>query len=212
MRKVIIVLSSILMLFSYFFVVVRAQNYKIVVIDAGHGGEDGGASYLGYVEAEINLLIAKELKEIYEENGYKVVMTREDNKSLCLDKFNKREDMNNRINIINSSGAIYLISIHLNTFVDSKYFGAQTFYSTVNSSSILLADLIQTSIRYNLKNTDRVIVQRNNIYLLNKVTIPSVIVECGFLTNDNERVNLLNNEYQKKLAWAIFDGAILFEI
>jgi N-acetylmuramoyl-L-alanine amidase len=212
MRKFIVVLSSVFMLLSYAVVNANDDNRKVIVIDPGHGGEDGGASYLDCVEAEINLEIALILKDLYEENGYRVIMTREDNKSLCEGDFNKREDMNKRVNIINSSNAIYLISIHLNTFSDSKYSGAQTFYSNTNSKSILLAELIQTSIISNLKNTSRAIVERSNIYLLNKVTIPAVIVECGFLTNDLERNKLISREYQTSLAEAIFDGTALFEL
>ncbi|MBO5711845.1 MAG: N-acetylmuramoyl-L-alanine amidase [Acholeplasmatales bacterium] len=212
MKKILVIISSVLMVLSCALISVSAHNEKIVVIDAGHGGEDGGASYLNCVESEINLEIAYELKKVYEENGYKVIMTRKDNSSLCDGSFNKREDMNNRVNIVNSSNALYLISIHLNTFSDPKYSGAQTFYSTSNFKSILLADLIQTSIISNLRNTSRSIVERDNIYLLNKVTIPAVIVECGFLTNDNERSKLINKEYQMMLAWAIFEGSTLFEL
>ncbi len=200
------------MLISCFFVVHAEDQRRIIVIDPGHGGEDGGAEYMGYIEAELNLKIALKLKDVYEENGYRVVMTRTENKSLCDDGFNKRRDMDKRIDIINSANALYMISIHLNIFSDSRYYGAQTFYSAVNSSSILLADFIQTSIIESLKNTKRQIVKRDNIYLLNKVTIPAVIVECGFLTNDDERNRLIDEEYQRALVWAIFDGASLMEI
>lgn len=200
------------MLISCFYVVHAEDQRRIIVIDPGHGGEDGGAEYMGYIEAELNLKIALKLKDVYEENGYRVVMTRTENKSLCDDGFNKRRDMDKRIDIINSANALYMISIHLNIFSDSRYYGAQTFYSAVNSSSILLADFIQTSIIESLKNTKRQIVKRDNIYLLNKVTIPAVIVECGFLTNDDERNRLIDEEYQRALVWAIFDGASLMEI
>lgn len=190
------------------FVQTKAEYRNIIVIDAGHGGMDTGASRGDIYESEVTLEIAKRLENIFEINGYNVVMTRNDMNALCEDKFIKKEDMNNRINIINSSKALFGLSIHLNEFGIEKYRGAQVFYSNANTKNCKLASSIQNSIRYYLNNTERSIVKRDNIFLLNKVSIPFCIVECGFMSNEEEFRLLLNADYQIKLAYAIFYGAI----
>lgn len=179
-----------------------------IIIDPGHGGRDGGATANGITEAELNLEISLKLKKIYEDNGYTVDLTREDGKDLCGDTFIKRNDMNQRVKKINSGNYAFGISIHQNTFSDTKYRGAQTFYSTGNASSKDLALNVQNSIKLYMKNTTRDIVRRDNIYLLNRVTIPMVIVECGFLTNAEEAALLKSYEYQKELAYSIYYGSI----
>lgn len=178
-----------------------------IIIDAGHGGKDGGASYNGIVEADLNLQIALKLKTVFIEHGYEVDMTREDNNDLCDNGFVKKEDMNKRIKKINSGNYLCCISIHQNTFSDTKYKGAQTFYSGINSLSEGLATNVQNSIKAYLNNTTRDVVKRNNIYLLNKVSIPAIIVECGFITNPEEAKLLTNYEYQKQMAYCIYVGS-----
>lgn len=179
-----------------------------VVIDPGHGGMDSGCNIGDIEEEEINLNIAFYLKDILLANGVDVVMTRENNEALCEDKFIKKEDMNNRLNIINSSNADMLISIHLNMFSSPFYHGAQTFYSKVNEKSKMLAENVQASIKTLLKNTDRVPQKRDNIYILNRVSIPAIIVECGFLSNEEERSNLIDSDYQYAMAYSIFLGCM----
>ena len=137
-----------------------------------------------------------------------VDLTREDNNDLCDGDFIKRSDMNQRVKKINSGNYLCCISIHQNTFSDSKYRGAQTFYSDSNSSSKELALNVQNSIKYYLNNTTRDIVKRTNVYLLNKVSIPAILIECGFLTNAEEAKLLKTYEYQKTLAYSIYYGCV----
>ncbi len=209
LKKIYFILSLILCIFS---ILINLQaevtpNNRII-IDAGHGGRDGGATANGVIEAELNLEISLKLRDVFEEKGYIVDMTREDDQDLCKGEFIKRADMNARVKKINSGNYLFCISIHQNTFPNSKYRGAQTFYSDSNPLSKELANNVQNSLKYYLNNTTREIVKRDNVYLLNKVSIPAIIIECGFLTN-LEEVNLLKSyEYQKTLAYSIYYGCM----
>ncbi len=200
---------AIIMLFNIFFIVsdykAKDENFKIV-IDAGHGGMDTGAFRGDVYESEITLKIALKLEEVLESNGYSVLMTRNDMNALCKDKFIKKEDMDNRLNVINSANTLLGVSIHLNEFGIKKYHGAQVFYSNSISESYDLALNIQKSLQYYLKNTDRSIVKRDNVYLLNRASIPFCIVECGFMSNDEEFELLVSDAYQYKMANVIFYG------
>lgn len=205
-KRLYIICSLLICGFSFLLNIKAEATNKIIIIDAGHGGTDGGAYVNGALEADLNLEIAYNLKSVFEENGYLVDMTRENKESLCEDKFIKKEDMNKRINKINSKKYICFISIHQNTYSNPTYKGAQVFYSDINDASKELALNIQNSISVYLKNTNRKAVKRDNVYLLNKTTIPGVIVECGFLTNLEELKLLKNHEYQRLLAYSIFNG------
>ncbi|MDE6047252.1 MAG: N-acetylmuramoyl-L-alanine amidase, partial [Anaeroplasmataceae bacterium] len=110
----------------------------------------------------------------------------------------------NRVKQINTSRAALALSIHLNKFSIEKYRGAQVFYSKTNPNNLLLAETMQTSLCNYLKNTERKIVKRDNIFLLNKVTIPCCIIECGFMSNKEEFQLLQTEEYQYKIAYALF--------
>lgn len=209
MKKIYLIISLCVCIFS-FMINSKAESLSEtrIIIDPGHGGRDGGATANGITEAELNLEISLKLKKIYEDNGYIVDLTREDERDLCDETFIKRNDMNQRVKKINSGNYAFGISIHQNTFSDTRYRGAQTFYSLSNSLSKDLALNVQNSIKLYLKNTTRDIVKRDNIYLLNRVTIPMVIVECGFLTNPAEAELLKNYEYQKEMAYSIYYGSI----
>lgn len=182
---------------------------KTVVIDAGHGFPDGGAvSQSGIKESEINLEIAKRLKKLLSKNKVRVIMTRNDKNSLSTSETNnKRDDLNKRSHIRESSDADMFISIHLNHFGESKYRGAQVFYSESISENKLLAKCIQTKLieiadpqnTRNIKSTD-------SIYILKNSTIPSVLAECGFLSNPEEALLLTTPEYQNKIAKALYMG------
>ena len=192
----------------YFFTLYNAeQNLEpIICIDPGHGGMDSGTSVDGLKESDIVLKISFVIKEVLDDLGYITVLTRESKDSLCEGKFIKKEDMDKRIKIVDDSNASILISIHLNYFADEIYSGAQLFYSDKNHQSKKLAQYIQDSIKDNLNNTNRTVVYRDNIYLLNKVKIPSCIIECGFMSNKEELKNLIDYNYQKNLAYAIALG------
>lgn len=207
MKKLSILFLIGTMLISIFIANATITPQKIIVaIDAGHGGMDGGASIGDVKESDLTLAIAKKTKEVMEEHGLSVVMTRENENHLCNNEFVKKEDMLKRVSIINASNASLALSIHLNKFNVERYSGAQVFYSKTNSLNMLVAETMQKNLSCHLKNTDRKIVRRDNIFLLNRVTIPCCIIECGFMSNPNEFALLQKEEYQYKLAYALFYG------
>lgn len=198
--------------------VVSAVTKPIVVIDAGHGGEDGGASANGVLEKDINLSIALKLRDMLVASGYNVVMTREDDISIYDNSAStihekKVSDMRNRKEIINGNSNNILISIHQNKFEQSKYSGAQIFYSKNNGLSIKLAENIQRSVTGLLQpeNKRELKAADGSVYLLDKAEVPAVIVECGFLSNAEEAKKLNSEEYQKQMAFAILCGFLDYE-
>ena len=189
---------------------------KIVIIDAGHGTPDGGASAKdGTMEKDINLEIAKKLKKHLQKSGAKVIMTREDDNSLSNSKTNnKREDLNKRMHIRNNSNADIFVSIHMNHFSDPKYYGAQVFYNSSAQESQILAECIQKNlIEIADPSNKRQIKQNNEIFVLKNAQYPCVLVECGFLSNPEEAKKLSQDDYQRKIAKAVYKGICdFFEI
>ncbi|MBU5425724.1 N-acetylmuramoyl-L-alanine amidase CwlD [Tissierella pigra] len=186
---------------------------KVIAIDPGHGGVDPGAvSKNGIKEDEINLQIALKLKRLIEQSGGIVVMTRFEDEGLYTSESKtlrqmKREDLFNRKEIVNGSNSEIFISIHLNSFIRPTYYGAQTFYNKDSEGSQQLALIIQKELKNILdKDNNRQPQVRDDIFILNEVNIPSVLVECGFLSNSNEEKLLINESYQEKIAWAIYVG------
>lgn len=183
---------------------------KKILIDAGHGGMDGGtSSENGTVEKNINLSIATKLKVDLQKSGYEVIMTREDDTGLYLNSGTIRakyiEDLRNRCNLKQSSNCDMFISIHLNYFTQSKYYGAQVWYSEYKDSSIL-ASIMQKNLREDLDSSNkRVQKPAKNAYriLRENDSMPSVIVECGFLSNYEEEQKLKSDIYQEKIAKSI---------
>ncbi|MBD5391089.1 hypothetical protein HDR67_03700 [bacterium] len=208
MKKTSIFIFGLVVIFTIFIGTSSAMpNEEIwIVVDPGHGGVDGGAVVNDIKEASLTLKISFKIKEIFEQNGIHVLMTRETEDDLSQGDFVKREDMLKRVNMINTSNACLALSIHLNKFSISKYSGAQVFYNTINSCNQYLAQTMQQSLITYLKNTDRKIVKRDNIFLLNKVTIPCCIIECGFMSNPEEFALLQTEEYQYKMAYALLYG------
>lgn len=188
-------------------------NYTIVV-DAGHGNPDGGAvSKSGVAEAEINLEIALKLRDELEDLGYSVIMTRESENNIAdVEKQTpiramKVSDINNRIQIANESQADMLVSIHMNNFENSKYYGWQTFYQKNSEYSEQIAKNIQEGISNQIERVnDREALPIGNIKLMDKSKIPSVIVECGFLSNEEDLRLLLTEEYQMQIVNGIVEG------
>lgn len=186
---------------------------KIILIDPGHGGMDGGAvSKRGTLEKDINLNISLKLRDKLVEHGYIVLMTREqDNglyKSINSTERMKYEDLNNRCIMKRDSNCDVFISIHQNFFPESKYYGAQVWYSN-SAKSKLLAQLIQTDLRETLNNNNkREEKPAGNQYKILRcyTDIPSVIVECGFLTNLREEIQLRDENYQAIIAESITDS------
>lgn len=187
---------------------------KVIVIDAGHGLPDAGAEGLfGTTEQAINLSIALKLQKIIEQSGAKVYLTRSDENGIySLDSKTIRQkkisDSKNRVKIGNESGANIFVSIHLNKFpADGSYSGWQSFYKKDNADSSLLANFIQDNLNKNINiKNDRKPLPIKNVYVMDKLQIPAVIVECGFLSNEEETKNLKDEKYQNKLAWGIYLG------
>ena len=189
----------------------------IVFIDPGHGGIDPGASgKFGITEDKINLKISLILRKFIEQSGGIALMTRDDEGGLYSEgegriRLKKNEDLRNRYEMINDSGADIFISIHLNSFPQSQYYGAQTFYQKGHEKSKKLAESIQKELVEVIQNNNhRKAKSIDTIYLLRRINIPGVLVECGFLSNPQEERLLQDDEYQEKIAWAIYTGIIRY--
>lgn len=188
---------------------------KIVVLDAGHGGEDPGAvsNYSGAAEKDINLLIAQKTKALLETEGYTVVMTRtEDVLSYEGDSLSmtakRRQDLLSRKKMMDESKADIVVSIHLNGFHDTKYSGAQVFYTKSSVSSKKLAICLQNALRDGVDPTNEreALLKSEDIIITKNCKVTTVIVECGFLSNQAEEAKLVEDGYQNKLAEAIKAG------
>lgn len=177
---------------------------KVIYIDPGHGGIDPGATYKDIYEKDINLSIALKLKKELENNGAIVYLTRYDDIDLSISTNNhKKSDLNNRVRAINNSNADLFISIHLNSYGTSWY-GVQIFYDDNNSNNEVLASIMDKNIR-NL-NGNRTYKNKNDLYLLKNIKIPGILVEVGFLSNENERYLLTNSKYQEKVSKSLCYG------
>lgn len=185
-----------------------------VVIDPGHGGFDPGkVGVNGAKEKDINLSIALKLKKLLEQNDVKVVLTRETDNGLYSegDRNKKQTDMRKRIEIINNSNALVAISIHQNSFTQADQKGAQVFYYSGSKLGKEYAEIMQAQLKKTLKDSNRREAKANdNYYLLKKSGCPIVIVECGYLSNQEEASMLVEDSYQEKLAWAIHLGLLSF--
>lgn len=189
-------------------------NKKKIIIDAGHGGFDGGASVGDILEKDINLVIAKNLKCLISMFGYDIIMVRESDCAINTEgnsiRTKKISDMKNRLQIMKNYPEAEFISIHLNKYSTSEPCGLQVFYSPNNEESLILSNNIQETVRMVLQKENHRKVKKatKDTYLLYNAPIPAVIIECGFLSNPQELENLTNNEYQQKLAFACFCGII----
>lgn len=184
------------------------QEEKIVVIDAGHGGDDPGKIGINNaLEKEINIQIAKEIKKYLEEGGITVVMTREDDNSLSN---NKTEDMRKRVKIIDEANARVAVSIHQNSYSSEAEQGAQVFYYSESEEGEKIAQILQNHLKMLDEKNRREIKENNSYYLLKRTKTPTVIVECGFLSNWEEAEKLTEPEYQKEIAQVISEGIFAY--
>ena len=227
-RITLIIISIFLSIFVFAFTTDNIKNQeeyistvslpisgKIIVVDAGHGIPDEGAeSSNGTTEAQTNLKIALKLQNLLEQSGCTVILTRSDENAIYdLDSKTLREkkisDIRNRVKIGNESQADVFVSIHLNKIPQSQYDGWQTFYKEGNQEGAKLAKSIQSSLNEAIqKENNRIAKTIDNVYIIKHVEIPTTIVECGFLSNPEEEKLLLEDEYQNKLAWGIYNGII----
>ncbi len=198
--------------------VTEDEKLWTVVLDAGHGGEDGGAVGTNDVlEKDLNLTIARLIKEYLEKRNCRVVMTRDEDRLLYTDEQNiygqrKLYDLRNRLEIAAAQENPILVSIHMNKFSQAKYSGLQIYYSQNHPDSKVLA----TEIR---ERTVRELQPQNNrqnkaatssIYLLHRAQMPAVLIECGFLSNPDECAKLSSEEYQRQLASVIGESILSY--
>ena len=186
------------------------EEKTCIVIDAGHGGTDPGKIGInGKKEKDINLQIAKELKKKLEKEGIEVVMTRESDEGLynSSSRNKKVDDMKKRCKIIDEAKPVFTISIHQNSYPEEYVKGAQVFYYGQSQEGKELAEILQESMVQQLeKENHRTAKANESYYLLKKTESPTVIVECGFLSNSEEAKLLADKDYQKKVAEAIHTG------
>ena len=175
---------------------------------------NGAESSKGTTEAQTNLAIALKLQNLLEQSGCTVILTRSDENAIYdIDsktlKQKKISDIRNRVKIGNESSADIFVSIHLNKIPQQQYYGWQTFYKEGNENGKKLATSIQENLNEaSQKENHRVAHTIDNIYIIKHVEIPITIVECGFLSNQEEEKQLLEDEYQNRLAWGIYNGII----
>ena len=217
-KKIFLIILCIMLCFCLvgtFFVAksVSANKYLYtVVIDAGHGGIDGGSvGVSGTVEKDINLQYAKTLEKMCKEFGFKVVMTRTSDGGLyspfAVNK--KKDDMKKRKEIILKSNPDVVVSIHMNSTTYTSSRGAQVFYDSKNENSKTLAESIQKQFQDKLINP-RKTAQSGDFFITSCTNFPSVIVECGFLSNSEEEKLLLSTNYKSNVAYSILCGILAF--
>lgn len=191
---------------------------KVIVLDPGHGGQDGGAvgrDEERTQEKEITLKVAKMVRDYAEQGGAIVYLTRETDTDLADEQLRgfsnrKSQDIRRRIKYIHEKEADFYISIHLNALPSSKWRGAQTFFYPRFPENKQLATAIQEEIIINMENTERVPLQLNSVYLLKYAKVPGALVEIGFLSNEEERELLKQSAYQKKMAASIYKGMLRY--
>ena len=216
MKKVIVAIITCLLIVTYI-IPVNAfafdNSNKVILIDPGHGGIDGGAkSKAGTIEKDINLQISLKLRDNLEEKGYKVYMTRDEDEGLYQKgntiKEKKREDLNRRVEMKKETNCDIFVSIHQNMFPQSKCYGAQVWYAS-NENSYNLATIVQESIKESVKdNNKRVAKPAAEAYLIlrDKYEGASILVECGFLSNPDEESRLKSDEHQNLIVEGISNG------
>ena len=188
---------------------VKSEKYCIC-LDSGHGGDDPGKIGVGGTkEKDINLQVALKLKEKLEKAGFEVVMTRETDTDLAEEgaSSHKVSDMRKRCEIIEETKPVMTVSIHQNSYTDSAVKGAQTFYYGESAEGKALAEVLQAKLVEKLDPSNHRTAKANeSYYLLKKTSTPTVIVECGFLSNPEEEKKLQEEKYQEQVADAVCEG------
>lgn len=195
----------------------HVTNKKTIVLDAGHGGTDSGAVGInGELEKNINLAIVRDLSDMLTLSGFNVVLTRDSDISIHDEgvkgtREQKVSDMKNRLDIINKYGDCLFLSIHQNKFTEPEYFGAQIFYTANNPDNRMIAQIMQDNFKTIQPGNDRQIKQEGDeLYLFKNTKIPAVLIECGFLSNPDDAANLSDANYQRKVAYTIYNGILTY--
>lgn len=190
----------------------KSADSVVVVVDAGHGGVDGGVTGVktGVKESDVNLAVAKTLKEKLEAGGITVVMTRTTPAALyggLSDGF-KRKDLQKRVELTKKSNADLFISVHANKYRDSSRRGAQVFYKINDEKSKLLASCVQKNFNEMPRAARECSYLSGDYFVLNENAVPSIICECGFLSNEEDEKLLLDQSYRDELSYAIYKGVV----
>ncbi|MEH7437931.1 N-acetylmuramoyl-L-alanine amidase CwlD [Neobacillus drentensis] len=188
---------------------------KIILLDAGHGGPDGGAGTGKTLEKDIALEITLKVRDYLQQQGALVIMTRETDTDLAdsdTKGYSRRkvEDLKKRLKMINKTDNDLFVSIHLNAIPSSRWSGAQTFYAPHHQENARAAKFIQEELRKNLENTNRKAKPLNQVYILKNAKKPGALVEVGFLSNPGEKAMLKKDSYQEKVAISIYKGIMRY--
>lgn len=195
----------------------RVGNNPPIILDAGHGGEDGGAIGVGGIlEKDINLSVTLKTNAVLHFMGFETLLTRDEDKMTCDDglssqRAKKVSDIKNRFALLEESECLCFISIHQNFFGGNAH-GAQIFYSGGNPESKLLAQKLQDGIRITLQPENKRVIKQatDDIYILYHTKKPAVLAECGFISNSDDAEMLTNEEYQNKLAFVIAESTVKY--
>lgn len=184
---------------------------KTITIDIGHGGKDPGTVVNNILEKDINLKIGKYLEKELIKKGANVILTRNGDYDLSSPNSyrRKKSDFDNRIKIINNSSASMYVSIHLNYLGQASYYGPQVFYNNITNNNKKIANNMQNILNKKLKTNRKVKLIPEDTYMYSRLNVPGVLVECGFLSNYNEKIKLTSKEYQQKIAKYISEGIVL---
>ncbi|MBQ4165675.1 MAG: N-acetylmuramoyl-L-alanine amidase [Oscillospiraceae bacterium] len=187
----------------------------VIVLDAGHGGLDSGAvGANGTLEKDVNLSVVLHLRDMLELSGFRVVLTRDEDISIYDAgvegiRNQKLSDMDNRLEIVQSYPDSIFLCIHQNNYTDPKYFGGQMFYNNNNANNRTLAQIMQNRFAVLQQGNDREIkLSGDELFLLKSNTNPSLMIECGFLSNPEEEARLATTEYQQQVAFSIYSGLL----
>lgn len=188
---------------------------KVIYLDPGHGGPDGGAVGQNTLEKDVALNVSLKLRDYLQEQGALVLLTREKDTDLAAEDTKgysrrKSEDLKKRVKLINESEADLYLSIHLNAIPSARWSGAQTFFHGEYKENEEVARFIQDELRRNLENTSRKAKRINGIYLMERSNKPGALIEVGFLSNPNEEKLLADDRYQEKLAASIYNGVLRY--
>lgn len=205
----LIFFSFVLPVFKEFKV---SPNEIVIVLDAGHGGRDGGSvGKNGTVESDLNLEYVKLIDEKLTRFGYKIILTRKNKNGLysILSGNKKISDMNKRMEIIKNANPNLVVSVHMNSFSDSSVRGAVVYHKIDDNASMSCASFIQNSLNKKINIKEQKI-KPGDYFMLNCSYYTSILIECGFLSNPEEEINLNNDEYKNKLTDAICNGIFLY--
>lgn len=220
-RTIILVLFLVILCLSFIPIIkgkytdnlAKTQQSVTVILDAGHGGKDGGASSAsGIVEKDVVLSVTKKVEDYLKMQGINVVLTRDGDYDLASPEAKKRktEDLSKRVKIMNSQENGLVVSIHANAITNSTWSGAQTFYDPKKLENKQLATAIMNSMKTNLATTTREAKSVSSLFILKNSEVPSTLVEIGFLSNPEEAEKLNTEQYQQEIAYSIYEGILYY--